>query len=150
MRETWNSCARADLAPADAVGPQCRNSDSRVIVYRAGGAETHPNRPELGKSLWRPSIYMPRWASRITLEVTGVRVERLQDISPKDILAEGVVERSHQDPLLGKCPISAFDGKLYPDLRSLWAAGWDAINGKRAPWLSNPWVWVVSFARGAL
>lgn len=91
---------------------------------------------------WRPSIFMPRWASRLTLEVTGVRVERLQDITAPDVVAEGAVERDHHNTY-----VSAFDGKAYLDLQSLWAAGWDAINAKRATWASNPWVAVVTFKR---
>lgn len=94
----------------------------------------------------RPCLFMRRWMSRITLELTGVRVERLQEISAKDILAEGAVVRSHDDPHLGKSPISAFDGKLYPDLKSLWGHGWESINGKGS-WALNPWCWVLSFKR---
>ncbi len=90
---------------------------------------------------WRPSIHMPRWASRIALEVTGVRVERLQAITEEDARAEGVDQGE--------------GGRLYPSARAARAlsyrAGfehlWNAINGKRAPWASNPWVWVVDFRR---
>jgi hypothetical protein len=77
---------------------------------------------------WRPSIHMPRWASRITLEVTDVRVERLQDISEADAQAEGV----YTDPA---CP--AYDA---------YAQLWDEINGAGS-WDANPWVWAVSFRR---
>ena len=77
---------------------------------------------------WRPSIHMPRWASRITLEITGVRVERLQDISEADAIAEGV----YTDPA---CP--AYDA---------YAQLWDEINGLGS-WEANPWVWVVGFHR---
>jgi hypothetical protein len=96
---------------------------------------------------WKPSIFMPRWASRLTLEILNVERETLQAITPRAILAEGVVLRSHQDQNLGKCPVSAFDEKMYPDLRSLWAAGWDSVNGKKAPWKSNPIVNVITFRR---
>lgn len=96
---------------------------------------------------WKPAIHLPRLRSRITLEITDVRVERLQEISGKDIVAEGAVERPHNDDYFGRCPVSAFDGKVYLDLLSLWAAGWDSINAKRAPWSSNPWVWAISFRR---
>lgn len=77
---------------------------------------------------WRPSIHMPRWASRITLQITGVRVERLHDISEADAAAEGV----HTDPA---CP--AYD---------MYQALWEQINGP-ASWEENPWVWVVEFRR---
>ena len=136
VRETW--CQQADPITGRLI--------DRKAYYAADGVEvTHVD--DINRSPWRPSIHMPRWASRITLDVVSVRVERLHDITPGDILAEGVVERPHVDPNLGKCPVSAFDGKLYPDLRSLWAAGWDQINGKRAPWKANPWVWRVEFRR---
>ena len=72
---------------------------------------------------WRPSIFMPRWASRLTLEVRSVRVERLQEISEADARAEGTADRA-----------------AYAHL-------WDKINAKRAPWASDPWVWVVEFRR---
>lgn len=72
---------------------------------------------------------MPRWASRITLEITNVRVQRLQEISEADAEAEGV----YTDPA---CP-------AYDAYRSLW----DSINARRAPWDSNPWVWALSFKR---
>ncbi len=98
-----------------------------------------------GEPKWQPSIHMPRCASRITLEITGVRVERLQDISAKDILAEGAVARAH-DSQFGHNPVSAFDGKCYLDLVSLWAHGWQSIHGPGS-WEANPWVWVIEFKR---
>jgi len=94
---------------------------------------------------WKPSIHMPRWASRLTLEVTHIRVERVRDISAKDIISEGAVLRPHTDQF-GRNPVSAFDEKVYLDLRSLWAAGWNSINEKRGyGWDNNPWVWVIEF-----
>lgn len=86
--------------------------------------------PENDHYQWRPSIFMPRWASRITLEVTSVRAERLQEISEADAAAEGI---AHVPP----------DSRLVP----LYAQLWDSLNAKRAPWASNPWVFVVSFQR---
>lgn len=86
---------------------------------------------------WRPSIHMPRWASRITLEVTGVRVERVQDISNEDILNEGIHAGSPTEL-----------NKYAPELisRAEFQTLWDKINAKRGySWESNPWVWVVSF-----
>lgn len=88
---------------------------------------------------WRPSIFMPRWASRITLRVVNVRVERLQDISEADAIAEGIKQDANGLWLPGgydNAPIWA-----YSDL-------WDNINSETHPWNSNPWVWVLEFEKG--
>lgn len=82
----------------------------------------------------KPGIHMPRWASRLTLTVTDVRVQRLQDISEDDARAEGV------QPYTPTCPdddTPAADA--FMDL-------WDSLNAERAPWDSNPWVCAVSIA----
>lgn len=98
---------------------------------------------------WRPSIFLPRWASRISLEVTGTRVERLHAITEDDARAEGV-----ETSFPGRVTVDGKRGKpstihtFGPDAhRKAFAMLWDAINGKRAPWASSPWVWVVSFRR---
>lgn len=87
----------------------------------------------------RPSIHMPRWASRITLDVTSVRVERLQDITEADALAEGVDAVSMADvPRNGTMSRRA-------DFKQLW----DGLNLKRGfGWDINPWVWVIEFSKG--
>ena len=85
---------------------------------------------------WRPSIHMPRWASRITLRITDVRVERLQDISEDDARAEGV-HRTDWEYENGECCDTD---------RDAFRALWNHINGLGA-WAANPWVWVVSFER---
>jgi hypothetical protein len=84
---------------------------------------------------WRPSIHMPRWASRITLVITGVRVERLQDISEADARAEGVEPiATHSRPgAIATC-------------YGAYSLLWDAINGDGA-WDANPWVWAIDFKR---
>lgn len=94
----------------------------------------------------RPSIHMPRWASRITLEVTDLRVQRVQETTESDARAEGIIERDTPDEFSERSVV-ARDGKRYLSVGSAWAALWDAINGKRAPWSSNPWVWAVTFRR---
>ena len=110
-----------------------RGGHRAVIAYRADYEESF-------EGPWRPSIFMPRWASRITLEVTGVRVERLQEISEADAIAEGI-ERSDgawasYSPKFGRFmnPITSY--------HSLW----ESINGPGS-WAANPWVWVIEFKR---
>ncbi len=88
---------------------------------------------------WKPSIHMPRWASRILLEITDVRVERLQDITYEQATAEGV----HRGPLREWCA-SDEGGACHkypvPAFRDLW----QSVGGN---WDANPWVWVVGFKR---
>ena len=93
---------------------------------------------------WRPSIFMPRWASRITLEVTSVRVERLMDITANGAKAEGVTPH---DPI--PFPDNAELDRIEEDCRwrGAYEVLWDKINGKTYPWASNPWVWVIEFKR---
>src|SRR5690606_3684193 len=95
---------------------------------------------------WRPSIHMPRWASRITLEITDVRVERLRDISEADAQAEGVaLDTEPCDHPRRSC---GDVGCLGPTHRAAFAELWMQINGAGS-WDANPWVWVVSFRRVA-
>lgn len=88
---------------------------------------------------WRPSIHMPRWASRITLEVTGVRVERLQDISEADALAEGIVPAGDGNGYQ-LADTTHYSGNPIDSYRSLW----ESINGPGS-WDANPWVWAINF-----
>lgn len=122
---------------------ECRRSDDdndmRVVQYLA----TSPDREAAdGYGLKAtPSIFMPRWASRITLDVTGVRVERLNAITEADAIAEGI-ERSPGGPWRsydregGCCYLAA---ESYGSL-------WESINGPGS-WAANPWVWVIEFRR---
>jgi hypothetical protein len=97
----------------------------------------------------RPSIHMPRWASRITLEITGVRVERLQDISEADAWAEGC-QRGELDDYGRPFPADVDHGNGCTegwDCAKDWYADlWESINGP-ASWDANPWVWAVEFKR---
>lgn len=88
---------------------------------------------------------MPRWASRIVLEISGVRVEQLQDISEEDAEAEGIRQmRDGSGMFVGRegpgCLVTP-----WPTAREAFADLWDGINGKRASWESNPLVWVIEF-----
>lgn len=98
-----------------------------------------------GNQKWRPSIHMPRWASRITLEIVSVKVERLQDISEADAIAEGIdirvsgilqMFRDYSGPgeVFGTHPIISY------------ASLWESINGPGS-WDANPWVWVIEFRK---
>lgn len=88
---------------------------------------------------WRPSIHMPRWASRINLEITGVRVERLQNCSEADARAEGVtIVNRHMN---GYCA-----GQFFPPAIRAYQELWEQIN-RPGSWDANPWVWVIEFRR---
>jgi hypothetical protein len=115
---------RAD-APVDAVGPHmCRDA------------------PSLTPIRWRPAIFMPRWASRLTLEVTAVRAERLQEISEEDAVAEGAGN-------IGGAIIKSEEfGAYLPAASYQYGQLWDSLNAKRGHlWDSNPWVWVYGIRR---
>lgn len=88
---------------------------------------------------WRPSIHMPRWASRLSLEVADVRVQRLQDISADDVRAEGVPESDIEKWNWWLHPADA-PGQAFGEL-------WDSINSKKpgCSWADNPWVWAITF-----
>lgn len=107
--------------------------DKKGIEPEEGGAKRiyhwEPGKSPLN---WRPSIFMPRWASRIQLEITDVRVERVQDITANDIVAEGCLrENTEINKALG-----------------IWITLWNSINeGHGYGWNVNPWVWVVEFKR---
>ncbi|NIL23503.1 morphogenetic protein [Yersinia mollaretii] len=107
------------------------------FVYRADG-ELSCGDPER----WTPSIHMPRWASRINLLITGVRVERLRDISEQDAAAEGL-ECYIDDGVPYYGPFN--NGDCRPDV--VFRGLWDSIYGKKEGenWEANPWVWVIEF-----
>ena len=93
---------------------------------------------------WRPSIHMPRWASRITLEITGVRVEQVQDITERDIIAEGITAAYPYNQFEKPTPDPNREGSLLKlaNFKTLW----DSIFAKRGfSWDANPWVWVIEF-----
>jgi hypothetical protein len=177
VRETWTA------------GPTDDNDPPRTIGYVANRTAVffdEPDKPvpiEGADLLWawerlrnRPSIFMPRWASRIALAVKEVRVERLHDITEEDARAEGVEAAMfsetwkyiHEDPeghggvFDAMAPLSEeecveagvrliFHHKpsILSSARDQYAQLWDSINRNRAPWASNPFVWVVRFSRVA-
>jgi hypothetical protein len=155
IRETWmpdpgqegGYLYRADLSDED-----CAEEEAvRRIARKARSTQIAP---------WRPGIHMPRSASRITLEITEVRVQRLQDISTADIWAEGVTIPTNDDgkPLLrltGGHEPHLYSSKRVSDwteddwARTHWAALWQQINAKRpgCSWTDNPFLWAISFKR---
>jgi len=92
--------------------------------------------------IWKPSIHMPKAAARIWLEVTDVRVERLQEITEEAARAEGIT-RVEDGKWESEFRLGWFDGPI-----KAFRALWDSLNAKRGyPWESNPWVWVIDFRR---
>ena len=123
VRETWQAVSGNDRARHIMTHPR---PDRGWLEYAATPRADEP------AYKWRPSIHMPRWASRIMLEVTGVRVERLQDISEADAMAEGVTAGKYTG-------LDRAYARAYSDL-------WEQINGPGS-WDANPWVWVIEFKR---
>lgn len=144
-RETWAAASEYDRLPPSEI-PEAGRSR---LHYLADG----PKPEWAGKT--RASIHMPRWASRLALELCAVRVEQLQEISCDDACSEGV------EDLWETCTTCRGSGTHpYGDVCSCDGGGhyvhsalvefqrlWDSINGKTCPWESNPFVWVVSFRR---
>lgn len=99
------------------------------------------------KGCWKPSIFMPRKASRITLLVKNIRVERLQEISEQDAIAEGVERLEDGWKCYGNCPEHEQGYDRRTSAKASFMSLWNSINGKTYPWDSNPFVWVVEFER---
>lgn len=133
VRETWydNLCGRTDE----------QRASREEVIYRADGEFADHFEQVEDNPRWSPSIHMPRWASRLTLDVTNVRVERLQDITSDDVLAEGV--RVDGAPIVGEYRVHD-----PAELRHGYRLLWDSLNAPRGyGWNVNPWVWVVAFRR---
>jgi hypothetical protein len=153
VRETHAIVPRTAYARSEGVQQVLRPDDDHdAAIFREGLDRS-------GNPGWRPSIHMPRWASRITLEVTGVRVERLQAITEADARAEGI-EKAYVDAAgrqrwkvyphddgVPREEVVRYIGPTHTlhavrSFESLWLS----INGPGS-WRANPWVWVVEFRR---
>ncbi|WJO31016.1 hypothetical protein [Pseudomonas monteilii] len=129
VREAWLADAQLDsIAPRDL-------SQGEPILYPADGSVRQTGCAMVSQGRGRPSIHMPRWASRILLEITAVRVELLQDISEEQAEAEGV-------GFLRRVP----DADETLTSAQLFECLWSSINGDES-WHGNPWVWAVEFKR---
>jgi hypothetical protein len=125
VRETWAAPHAYDHLPPRLI-PQ-----DASIHYAATR--------DLGGLLWRPSIHMPRWASRITLEVVEVRVQRLQDISPNDRIAEGAWPIEKRE--------SGRSREAVAEFKALWNSTYGRGRWDSDPFDANPYVWAISFRR---
>lgn len=146
VRETWVE---------DRI-PQFKESQRGTVHYKA---DNIPVITESWAGHWKPSIFMPRWASRITLEITDIRVQRLQEIGYDDAIAEGVSKE--MGLRFGFASPYPEDKYLLMLARHIYVALWDSINGKRSinlsatngktvyeySWIANPWVWVIEFKK---
>lgn len=147
VRETWGTLPEYDsIKPSDL--PNCP-------IYYNASQRYYPfsTISDIGKK--RPSIFMPRWASRITLMVTNVRVERVQDISEEDAIAEGIQRFDYgADSYKPEYCTICFGtqelalGAMHTTAKGAFSRLWDSINSKRGySWASNPWVWIIEFER---
>jgi hypothetical protein len=167
VRETWRPRVE------HSHGMSTCDCGDVAVQYTADGAEryfadgTVPNAWTMPQAAARgnvPGIHMPRWASRLTLEVTGVRVERLHDITDADIRAEGVDVPVSPADANGMCALLVGVSGKHPPIaylreragvpyaedevrRAEFASRWDGLNAARAAWASSPWVWRVEFKR---
>lgn len=151
VRETWRTVKKLDAKSPARIAEMAREAgyepwgpvEYAVDQERINWEPFMPDEP--GKT--RVSLHMPRWASRITLDVTSVRVERLHEISAYDVVSEGIDLAEHSCG----CEVCARSSSLCTGTQSSlmlsWISLWDSINGKRpgCSWDANPWVWVVSF-----
>lgn len=134
VRETWGLMAHHD--PTDWHRGSVSGASEDAITPMFGVEHRANWKIDNENAFWRPSIHMPRWASRITLEITRVWVERVQDITEEDAKKEGVKigeDRSHS---------FAEHGFTYRPYMDAFGDTWQSIYGT---WDANPWVWVVEF-----
>ena len=142
VRETWRGVVEISHPDAPVKYGVARyvpdQQHCRRVEYAA--TQAHDGEP------WRPNIHMPRWACRILLEITGVRVERLQDISEADCWAEGIEEVDGSLDDMKIIELAKRMGRCVDDAAPTFAALWESIGGAGS-WDANPWVWVIEFRR---
>lgn len=140
VRETWSAPHAYDGLPPNLIQEHARLISKECRIHYAATEER-------GGLLWRPSIHMPRWASRITLEITDVRVERLQDISEEDATFEGCT-KNHNGYYWGG-PHAATGLKQFASPIQAFSDLWDSLYEKDSVkcWSANPWVWAIEFKK---
>lgn len=138
VRETHAIVPRTAFRMSEGVTQTLRPDDDHdAAVYAAEWERSRPGQ-------WRPSIHRPRWASRLTLSVTHVRVERLQDISEQDAVAEGCFKGKASGRVFASEGAMHLGGDEWVNARDWYADLWDTINGPGA-WDENPWVAAYTF-----
>lgn len=132
VRETWQALQHGSYKPFDCKPSEIKKQFADLRYKAEEGEVEYP---------WKPSIHMPRGASRIQLTVDDIRVERVQEITGMDAFAEGMGD---------ELPISSNGPILRENYRNDFAELWDSINADRDEgqysWENNPWVWVVEFS----
>ncbi|MCS6630614.1 hypothetical protein A9X63_18570 [Klebsiella pneumoniae] len=162
VRETWATLGNEDGCCVDWEGNLCKGDErSSARIYRAS-CEQRPGdyglwsipddaywkphtKEHKFEGAWRPSIHMPRWASRILLEITNIGVQRIHSISQNDAAREGLMRL----PATGRYCINHGDqyfGGASHDAREVFSWLWQSIYGEES-WEANPWVWVIEFKR---
>ncbi|WP_273839364.1 hypothetical protein [Providencia rettgeri] len=162
VRETYSLLGNEDACPIDWNDNIVNDKTEAARIYRASCAQKSgdyglwsipdeadwkPHTEEMKfEGSWTPSIHMPRWASRITLEITDVRVERLNNISPRDVVAEGLIKLPATGRYVRFQGAQHF-GLAYDNHKDAFADLWDEVSKPDCNYESNPWVWVIEFKR---
>ena len=175
VRETWVTCKEWDALPPREIDAMWVRQTETFPIWRLADGPNVPSKSGVDGKV-RPGIFLPRRFSRLTLELTEVRVERLQDITEADAIAEGctavpferwyegmkplldgsrVRQQSHGTPpdtWTEVRPLSEATGRPEHDplqctAKQEFAGLWNSINGRKYPWHSNPWIWVESFRK---
>jgi hypothetical protein len=150
VRESFAKCIGSKEITPSEMASAFEWTKDRFIVFKADSTEDiHPDHPEWGKKLWKPSIHMPKDACRIWLEITDLRVERLQDIGRQDALSEGIYQGVELEDTKHEIEYYqyVFGGERFPSAVQAFSALWQSINegNWNTDWNINPWVWVVEF-----
>lgn len=138
VKETW-AAIWPDLDPVPLEKCNIEYKADTLAPYPGGWpAEDARGNPDAPK--WRPSIYMPKWAARLWLEITEIRIEPLHSIVYEDLKAEGITDR---------LALEAMSKRDWPDAHAAaYSLEWDKINKKNGHiWATNPWVWVITFKK---